>query len=354
MDKVRIGVIGAGSWVVSAHLPRLAERTDVELVAVCRRGPEALAAIAQQWGFEVATEDPAEVLAAGVDAVIVGSPAGLHYEHVKMALEAGCHVLCEKPFTLDPEQAVELVALATKMNRELVLAFGWNFTSMVAKAQAILADPGIGAVEHLTLHMSSATRDLLMDSGAYPEAAGAFAPDKETWTNPELSGGGYAQAQLTHALGLTMLLFDLEAVAASTVIFPARRADVDLHLVATMEFASGAVGAISGGSGYDNAAGGRHQLELRVIGSEGQFLIDLAADQLWLHRPDTGDVRPEVLPGEGGYQFVGPITTLIDAAAGRPFSKNATGELGVRVTDAISLLYSSMRAGGRVQRELRS
>ena len=78
---VRVGVIGAGSWTVASHLPNLARHEDVEFVGVARKGEDLLRKIADQYGFQVASEDYRDVLDAGVDAVIVASPSGFHAEH---------------------------------------------------------------------------------------------------------------------------------------------------------------------------------------------------------------------------------------------------------------------------------
>src|SRR5690606_23304043 len=110
--KLRLGVIGAGSWAVSAHLPALAARDDVTFVGVCRKGAEQLFRIKERFGFRVASEDYRDVLAAGVDICVVASPATFHYEHAKAALEAGAHVLCEKPMTVAPAHAWKLVDIA--------------------------------------------------------------------------------------------------------------------------------------------------------------------------------------------------------------------------------------------------
>ena len=65
-----------------------------------------------------------------------------------------------------------------------------------------MEDVGIGELEELTIHMSSPTRELLSNTGAYPQADPEAVPEQPTWTDPALSGGGYGQAQLCHALGL--------------------------------------------------------------------------------------------------------------------------------------------------------
>ena len=119
MAKLRLGVIGAGSWAVSSHLPNFARRSDeVEFVGVSRKGP-LLGKIKDDWGFAVASEDYRDVIAAGMDICLVASPHGLHHEHAKAALEAGAHVLCEKPFTLDPAEAWDLVATAERSSRPI-------------------------------------------------------------------------------------------------------------------------------------------------------------------------------------------------------------------------------------------
>ncbi|MDX6468155.1 MAG: hypothetical protein QOI27_3195, partial [Gaiellaceae bacterium] len=51
MSKLRLGVIGAGSWAISSHLPNFAKRSDdVEFAAVCRKGPEMLQKVKDDWG----------------------------------------------------------------------------------------------------------------------------------------------------------------------------------------------------------------------------------------------------------------------------------------------------------------
>ena len=105
MGKVRVGIIGAGSWAASNHIPVLKDRDDVELVVACRQGEEELALLKDQFGFEHVTENYEDALGHELDAAIVASPSGFHFEHAKAALESGANVLCEKPFTIEPAHA---------------------------------------------------------------------------------------------------------------------------------------------------------------------------------------------------------------------------------------------------------
>ena len=95
--RLRLGVIGAGSWAVASHLPNLAHRRDdVEFVAVSRIGEDQLQAVKERFGFAIASEDYHDVVDADIDICVVSSPAAVHYEHAKAALEAGASVLVEK------------------------------------------------------------------------------------------------------------------------------------------------------------------------------------------------------------------------------------------------------------------
>ena len=67
--KVRVGVIGAGSWAVSNHIPALAARPDVELVSVVRKGAEALQFVQDRFGFAHASEDYRDALEQDLEAL---------------------------------------------------------------------------------------------------------------------------------------------------------------------------------------------------------------------------------------------------------------------------------------------
>jgi len=178
VGKIRVGVIGAGSWAVASHLPNLAKHKDIEFVGVSRKGPELLQKIKDQYGFQVASEDYRDVLNAGIDVCVVGSPTAFHHEHAKAALEAGAHVMCEKPVTIYATEAWDLVSTAEKMKKSLVVAFGWNYLPMLTKAKALMHERGIGNLEHMTVHMSSQTRELLSNTGAYPAASKDSLPEQ--------------------------------------------------------------------------------------------------------------------------------------------------------------------------------
>ena len=281
---------------------------------MARKGPELLAKIRDQYGFKVASEDYRDVIDAGVDIVVVASPTGLHHEHAKAALEAGAHVMCEKPVTIDPAEAWDLVETAKRLDRELIISFGWNYLPMMKQAKQLMEDVGIGKLEHLMIHMQSVTRELLSNTGAYPGAAPEAVPEPATWTDPSLSGGGYGQAQLCHALGFALWLADARVESAYAILgkgaFP--DAPVELHDAVALTYEGGAIGTMSGASCHIGAYNNKHGLEMRAMGSEGQAAVDLERDWIWLYRPDGTDLQPDLPEDAGLYNCIGP-----DRRAGR-------------------------------------
>lgn len=344
MRKIRVGVIGAGNWALTSHLPNLAAHDDVEFVGVASRGGELLLKVQELYGFTVASEDYRDVLEAGVDLCVVASPTGLHYEHARAALESGAHVLCEKAVTIEPAHAWDLVATADRMSRHLVIAFGWNYRPLVKRAKRLMDDVGIGQLEHMSVHMSSPTRELLTVSGPRYDADSPESSEPRTWTDPTLSGGGYGQAQLSHALGLAMWLTGARAESGFALMNVPTNSNVEVAGAIAYRFEGGAVGSVSGGSAHRGAGGDRPALEVRAIGSRGQILVDVEREALW-HFYDGVDTHHSVVLGDGAYDCVGPIDAVLSAARGEQFVNQSPGELGAHTVEALDLAYRSAESG---------
>jgi predicted dehydrogenase len=345
MAKLRLGVIGAGSWAVASHLPNFAKRRDeVAFVGVARQGPELLEKIKNDWGFRLASEDYRDVIDAGMDICLVASPHGLHYEHAKAALEAGAHVLCEKPFTIDPAHAWELDRIAKERNLHLLLSYGWNYLPWTREAKRLMDEHGIGEVEESSIQMASVTRELLANLAAYPQAAPDAIPEQATWTDLR-NGGGYGQAQLTHALGAALWLTGLRGDAAFALMKAVLDAPVEHHDAIVIRYDNGSIGTMSGASNHTGALDNRHELEIRAIGSEGEFVVDLGRDYLWLWRSDGFEAKPDVEPGGFFYNCDGPPNTLVDLALGKDVENCSPAELGARAVEILDAAYRSAASG---------
>jgi predicted dehydrogenase len=344
--RIRVGIIGAGAWAVASHIPVLAARgDDVELVGVCRKGAAELTAIAERFGFQVASQDYRDVLAAGIDLCIVSSPAALHHEHTLAALRAGAHVLVEKPMTIVSAQATELTEAAAEAGLQLLVAFGFNYLPAYRKAHALMTTGALGDIEHVLLHMGSGTRELLLGEALSSTGNPGDRADTATWTDPRLSGGGYGQAQLSHAFAFMLGLTSLRPATVYAVGSPPQAGPVELHAAMTIRFGNGATGSVSGLSYHAGAQHNRHQFELRICGSQGQLHVDLERDRLWLWRRDAADLAVELPPDAGVYNCTGPVDTAVDLVLGRPAVNYSPGELGAQTVALLEAAYASMRSG---------
>src|SRR5438105_2034408 len=143
-------------------MPILARRDDVELTAVCRLGTSELQRVKNKFGFRFATEDAEELVnRGGLDGVVVSSPHTLHYEHARMALERGLHVLCEKPMCTRGGHARELVRLAREKGLHLLVPYGWHYKPFIQQAKNWIEEGALGFVQFATCHMASPIRTLL-------------------------------------------------------------------------------------------------------------------------------------------------------------------------------------------------
>jgi len=113
-NVVRIGIIGCGA-LGAVHARRLSEMEGVAITAVSDPNPEAMARVAGPLGASTMSEqDYHELLKSGLDAVCIASPDSFHVAQILDALDAGLHVLCEKPLTLEP---TELQAVVDRRDR---------------------------------------------------------------------------------------------------------------------------------------------------------------------------------------------------------------------------------------------
>lgn len=137
MERLRVGVIGYGYWG-----PNLVRNFSVcpqtNCVAVLDFSPERRAAAERQFSHLKAVGTLDELLALGLDAVAIATPVGTHYPLAKACLEAGLHVLVEKPLADDVNHAQELVAIADRCGKVLMVDHTYLFGSPVRRIKEII------------------------------------------------------------------------------------------------------------------------------------------------------------------------------------------------------------------------
>jgi len=344
--RTRIGVIGAGWFATTNHIPLLAERPDVELAAVCRLGQDKLQQIKEHFGFRFATEDYQELLDQDLDAVLVSSPHDLHYTHASAALKRGLHVMCEKPMTLHAREAWELVRLAREHHCHLLVPYGWHYKRFVEEAKKVMAEEAVGKIEYVMCHMASPTKDFFAGNGTVPAewTPTLSAPEPSTWQDRK-RGGGYGHGQITHSAGLMFWLTGLR-VRQVAARMACANSNVDLYDCATVTFQSGALGVVSGAATLPD--GDPFQVDLRIFGSRGVLLLDaeVGRERVQLRRHDGKHWEFSVKAGDGGYSCEGPPNRFVELVQGR--GENwSPGEVAATSVELIESMCLSASEDGR-------
>ncbi|MEN9753468.1 MAG: hypothetical protein RL670_1159 [Actinomycetota bacterium] len=149
-QKVRIGLIGTGR-IGQVHAGSIADTSGVELTWIADTFIEGAEKTAAQYGGKV-TDNPAEIFASGeVDAVIVASPTPTHVDLINDSIDAGVHVLCEKPIDLDIKRVDALWDKARNAKINIALGFNRRFDQNFARLHERVAAGDIGRLEQLTI-----------------------------------------------------------------------------------------------------------------------------------------------------------------------------------------------------------
>ncbi|MFI1003361.1 Gfo/Idh/MocA family protein [Streptomyces galbus] len=281
-DSVRWGILATGG-IAAAFTADLIDLPDAEVVAVASRSEATARAFAERFGIPRAYGDWASLAKdADIDVVYVATPHVAHRAAAGLCLEAGRHVLCEKPFTLNVREAGELVDLARREGRFLMEAMWMYCNPLVRRLKQLVDDGAIGEV-----------RTVQADFGL----EGPF-PPAHRLRDPAQGGGALLDLGVYPVSFAQLLLGEPAGIAAQAVLSDE---GVDLQTGAVLSWDSGALAAlhcsIDGGTGTTAS----------VTGTRGR--IDLPAgffhpERFVLHR--TGR-EPEEFLADPAH---GPRTTL--------------------------------------------
>ena len=190
MKKVKIGLVGAGG-IGNVHLNGYKKLDNVEIAAICDINPVNLNATADRFGIEKRYTDIDAMLAAHpeLDAVDVCVWNNNHAVCTIKALDAGKHVLCEKPMAYNAKQAEEMLAAAKRNNKLLMIGFSMRFSDQGKIAKDFVDNGYIG--------------DIYYSKAIYVRRHGA---PGGWFTDIERSGGGPVIDLGVHVIDLTRYL----------------------------------------------------------------------------------------------------------------------------------------------------
>jgi predicted dehydrogenase len=181
----RVGISGAG-FGVEAHLPALLAHPRFGVVALA--SPSSAQRIAKERNIPNAFSScEAMVRGCELDAVVVASPPFAHRDDVLAALDAGTHVLCEKPLALNIEQAEEMLAASQDAGTACGVVFEFRFVPQRAAIEELIANGHLMPPREIEItHLSGFLR--------------AGVERERGWWFERSRGGGLAQARLSHLI----------------------------------------------------------------------------------------------------------------------------------------------------------
>ena len=364
-NEIGIGMLGY-AFMGKAHTRAFRELTALQgalrprLVAIAGRSEDAVAAVADRYGYERWTTDWQDLVGdPDIGLFDNGGPNSLHAEPTIAAAEAGKHVLCEKPLGRDAAESYEIWQRVAATGVKHLCGFNYRFVPAVRLAREMIEAGELGEIRHFR--------------GRYLQDWGDD-PSLDTWRfHPDEAGSGALGDLGTHVVDLARFLVGEIATVSGLVhtFFEDRR--VDDALEAAVEFEQGSVGTIEA---TRLALGRRNAFQWEINGSKGSLAFDMERlNELQVFRADGDRARgfKTVLVSESdhpfwhfwwppghivgwGDTFVHEIHHLLSAIAEEtdvaPYG--ATFEDGYRASEVCDAIVRSSESGERVTVSYRS
>lgn len=210
-EKIGVGLVGTG-FARSAQAPAFKACEGAELVAVCSGKIENAHRVAEEFAIPNACSEWQELIALDdVSLVVISAPPYLHHPITVSALNAGKHVICEKPMAMNANEAREMTELATSRPSQLaIIDHELRFNPTRRRMKEMIEDGFVGEINHVTLTIATGFRH--------------SAQRPWNWWAQKSAGGGLLGALGSHAIDqLRWLCGEIESVCSDVAtMVPAR------------------------------------------------------------------------------------------------------------------------------------
>lgn len=344
MSKVNIGVVGCGSIARRMHLPAWASLPGAQISAICDCDEQCLREMSEQFGIERIFADFDDMLSCDdIDVIDICTPNFLHMPQAVAALEAGKHVMIEKPLARNFAEAEKIIQAANENDRKLTIAFPLRFRSEGATLKKFVDAGELGEIYYV--HARALRR--------------RGVPLRGVFTDKEKQGGGPLIDLGIHYIDLMLwLMGHPKPVFASGVSYqkignrecdPGSNQSWDYKNFTVEDFAAGLVRFDNGASMVIECSfaaniqedtlgatiigdrGGAELLPLRIFREERGEMVDLTPASL-------PDCKPYVILAKGF------LDSIKDSS--RPL---VTGEEGLIAMKIVDMIYRSAEIGREVQ-----
>ena len=326
--KLNIGVIGAGWWATHAHIPGINQHGMAHLRAVQNRRKEKAMQVARDFCADHAFDDYKElVLADNLDAVIVSSTPNMHFEHAKFALEHGKHVLIEKPMTISVAESQELCDLAAENKLQFLVSCPWHYTRHGVEARQLIGDGALGTIKMISILMTNPIDKLLKGINTSPTHGMNdvyIEPNKGSYNDPSVAGGGQIYCQVSHAGAYLSFLTGAQPEEVYAKFDYAGSVN-DIYDALTITMDNGALVSLASTGATPLSV---KNFEVRVYGTKGLLLLELWEGTMAYHPFEGKPKEYPALSDDEIYPDKAPVLNFIDACLGVA-PNGSKGELGL-------------------------
>jgi len=316
MPQIKCAIVGAGWWSTFAHIPALQKHEDASVIAVSKRNLEAAEKVARDFNIPHACTSMEEILEYDLDAVVIGTTPNVHYTQARAALEKGLHVLIEKPMTLKAEEARELVHLAEEKNLQFLISCPWHYTRHGLEAQQRILAGELGNIRLISILMTNFVEHFIRGTSTSDTHSGEksyLEPNKTSYSDPSIAGGGQIYAQVSHVAAYLKYLTGQDPLSVYAQ-FENAGAPGDLFDAITVKMDQGTlVSLASVGAPMQT----ERNYEVRIFGDEGMIFMELWKGTMSIHKRDRQVDEQEPLEESEIYPHEAPARNLIDAIAGK-------------------------------------
>lgn len=336
---INVGILGGGN--ISETHARAAHETDgVAIAAVYGQNQEKVARLSERFGGKACATLTEFLDHKPLDVVLIGSPSGLHAEQGIAAAKRGLHVLVEKPADITTERVDALVSECTQAGVKLGVFFQDRVSPDIQQLKDLLSAGTLG-------------KSILISARVKWYRPPEYYSGSRWRGTVALDGGGALMNQGVHTIDLLLwLMGDVTRVSARTAT-ALHEIEVEDTVVATLEFANGAIGTLEAATsvypGYPR--------RLELTGTEGTIVLEhdrIVAADLRNGRIDLAPVSEDSNPSatspvvsdvSGHKQLLQDFLRAIETN-GRPICDGVEGRRSVALVQAI---YESARTGIAVE-----
>ena len=338
--KLKAAVVGCGYAGMADHIPWYSANPHVELAALVDSDIAKAESCAVRWEGTPYDSLPEMLETENPDVVSVATPVSSHARDSMDCMNAGCHVLCEKPMAPTLGECREMRSCAQSNAVTLGVVLDKRFSECFGRARQIITSGDIGEVHYSRIQWSANLYDV--ERGIRGQL---------------VSGGGVFQDCGSHFIDLTRWLFDaeVETVEGFIELMNPERSKVEDHAVATLELNNGTRCLIemswTGARDYRHS----HLEEVWIYGSKGvlkvlgNLRLEVPGVELFDRRTNEWRLLPATVDASTfeGYQYKKMVDEFVSCARDeRDFSPSV--EDGAKTVEVVLALYQSWYSGTRI------